>query len=124
MRRISLSIMFGFLFPFACLTTVATISVYIPQRLIVSRFYGQPAPGIIVAPFALPVYASIFIEEKQILPPILDIFWFRVILFVLFNWCFYGTIFYIILGRFKIFKKKSAACSNKPPPPPLFSKDF
>ena len=124
MRRISLSIIFGFIFPFACLTIIAIISVYIPQRWMVSRFYGQPAPGIIVAPFALSVYASIFIEEKQILPPIIDIFWFRIISLVLFNWWFYGTLIYFILGRFKIFKKKSDAFSKEPPRPPLFLEDF
>jgi len=120
MWRIILSIIFGIIFPLACVAMLAFTEKYIPSALMLSSFHGKPAPGILLAPFLLPVYFDIFVKEERILPLIFDTFWFRVISVVLFDWLLYGTIIYFILGRFKRFKKKSVEVSSEPPPPPLF----
>jgi hypothetical protein len=120
MRRIVFSIILGIVFPIICLTMLGVIAEYIPMRLTVSKFYGQPAPGILLAPFTIPFYFDTFVKEERILPHIFDTFWFRVSTFILWNWILYGTIIYFVLGLFKGFKKQSVSFSETPPRPSTF----
>jgi len=120
MQRIFISILLGFFFPIAGLAALAFIGEYLPPVLTSSNFYGRPAPGILLAPFLLPMYFGIYLNVNRILPEIFDTFWFRFLSLILFDWILYGTIFYFVLGRFKRFKKKTVEASPEPPAPPLF----
>jgi len=120
MRRIIFSIILGIVFPFICLIIFSWASNYLPDGLVILRFYGVKAPGILAAPFAIPVYLEIFVKAHRLLPKVLNNFWFSIIFFILFDWILYGTIFYFVLGRFKRFKKKTVETSPEPPEPPQF----
>jgi hypothetical protein len=120
MRRIILSIILGILFPVICVVILVFIGDYFPLILVKMNFYGKPAPGILFAPFTIPIYLSIFLNRERILPIIFDTVWFRAISLVLFNWMLYGTVSYLILGQFERFKKKSVEASHEPPAPPSF----
>ncbi len=120
MRRIILSIILGFVFPIICIILIEAISEHIPTWLTVSTFYGQPAPGILLAPFTIPFYFDNFVKAERILPQVFDTFWFRVLTFVFYNWIVYGILGYLALGRLKRLKKRSVSASENPPPPPAF----
>ena len=118
--RIILSIVLGFGFPFVSLAILLYVELYLPRSLTMSSFYGEPAPGILYAPFTLPVYLDIFLKQTGLLPEMFDNFRFRMISLIVFDWLLYGTVFYVVLGRFKKLKTKTAAASDEPPPPPVF----
>ncbi len=122
MLRIILSIILGVLIPVVYALALSLGEGYISERWISAKFYGQSAPGVLLAPITLPVYFDIFTKENRILPFIFDTVWFRLSSFILFNWILYGLIAYVILGRFKRFRKQSATASPEPPSPPEFER--
>ena len=91
-----------------------------PSALTEISIKGQPAPGILLAPFSLPIYFDIFVKEEEIAPAIFDMFWFRFSSFILFNGVLYGIIIYLLLGRLARFKKQKVWGSEVPPQPPTF----
>jgi hypothetical protein len=120
MWRIILSIILGVIIPIAYMVILSFGEGYISESFVETRFYSQPAPGVLLAPVTIPVYFDILVKEERILPMIFDTFWFRFLSFILFNWILYGTISYLLLGCFKRFKRKSVPASEAPPPPPTF----
>lgn len=119
--RILLSIVLGIVFPIISLIVLAFISEYLPpSALVLIRIYDQPAPGILFAPFSMPMYFSIFVKYHRVMPFIFDTFLFRLLSSILFNWTLYGTIFYFLLGFLPRFKKQKISYSETPPSPPEF----
>ena len=117
MKRIVFAIILGFVFPTICLVILGFIGDYLPEFLMLTKVNSEPAPGILLAPFTLPVYMDIFLKQNHIAPMIFDNFLFRFSSFILFNWVLYGFIFYFILGKLKRFKKSEILYSETPPPP-------
>lgn len=117
MKRIVLSIILGFVFPIICLVILGFIGDYLPESLMLTKLSGEPAPGILLAPFMIPIYVDIFLKQNQIAPIIFDNFLFRFSSFTLFNWVLYGFTIYFILGKLKRFTKLEILYSETPPPP-------
>ncbi len=113
-----LSIILGVLIPVVYTVPLLFGEGYIPEKWMFTTFYGQTAPGGLLAPISVPIYFYIFAKENRVLPLVLNAPWFRASSFVLFNWILYGLIAYLILGRFKRFGKRSASAT----PPPEFEK--
>jgi len=121
MRRIILSAILGLIFPFVCFMTIGIATDYMPPSALTEiKFYGQPAPGFLLAPFSIPIYLDIYLKQKLIAPKIFDTFLFRFSSFIFFNWMLYGILIYLLLGRLKQFKKQKILFSDTPPPPPKF----
>lgn len=118
MKRILLAIILGFLFPLICLIILIFIGD-LPESLMLAKINSEPAPGILLAPFMIPVYFDIFLKQKHITPFIFDNVLFRVSSFILFNWALYGIVSYFILGRLKRFRRLKNTYSE-PPLPPTF----
>jgi hypothetical protein len=121
MKRFVLSIILGLILPFVCFLAIGIMTDYMsPSSLTEIKIYNQPAPGILLAPFSIPIYLDIILKEKQIAPSIFDTFLFRILSFILFNWGFYGIIIYLVLGKFSRFKRQKTIFSEIPPLPPKF----
>lgn len=118
MVRIIISIILGIIFPFVCFMAIGITTDYMsPSSLTEIRIYDEPAPGILLAPFSVPIYLDIVFNKKRIAPEIFDTFWFRFLSLILFNRALYGIIIYLFLGRLERFKKQKVLVSNTPPPP-------
>ena len=122
MRRIIFSIILGIVTPVSYLALMAFIEDFLPAGLMITTFYGQKAPGLLLAPFTLPIYFDIFVKAERFAPLIFDTPFFRLVTFILFDWALYGLISYFVLGRLKRFKKRTVTASETPPPPPNFGK--
>ena len=121
MKRLTLSIILGLVFPFVCFIAIGVSTDYMtPSFLTEVEISGQSAPGILLAPFSLPFYVAIILNKNKIVPHIFDTFLFRFLFFILFNWILYGFIIYLILGKLR--KRKIRQSSKTPPPPPKFYK--
>jgi hypothetical protein len=58
--------------------TIGIMTDYMsPSALTEVKIYGEPAPGILLAPFSIPIYLDILLKQKRIAPEIFDTFWFR-----------------------------------------------
>ena len=122
MKRITLSIILGLCLPFVCFMAIGISTDYMPPSPLTEvKLFNQSAPGILLAPFSIPIYLDIFLKEKSITPYIFDNFLFRFSLFILFNWVLYGFIIYLVSGRLSRFKKQPLNYSE-PPRPPSFEK--
>jgi hypothetical protein len=118
MWRVILSIISGLIIPFVCFMAIGITTDYMqPSALTEIKIFDEPAPGILLAPFSIPIYCWIFLKTGRIAPQIFDTFWFRFSSLILFNWILYGIIFYFLLGYLKRFKKQKAIVSDAPPPP-------
>jgi hypothetical protein len=116
--RIILSIILGVIFPFVSFMTIGIMTDYMsPSALTEVKIYGEPAPGILLAPFSIPIYLDILLKQKRIAPEIFDTFWFRFSSLILFNGALYGSIIYLLLGRLARFKTRKFSGSDSPPPP-------
>ncbi len=122
MKRVLIAIVLGFVFPVICLVILGIIGNYLPEFLMLTTMQGEPAPGILLAPFSIPIYLDIFIKQNHIAPIIFDNFLFRFTSFAFFNWCLYEIIIYLILGRLKRFKKSEIIYSETPPSPSNFER--
>jgi hypothetical protein len=91
-----------------------------PSALTKIAIFDESAPGLLLAPFSLPIYFSIWVRYARILPDIFDTFVFRATSIVLFNWLLYGLIMYFLLGRLKWFRRQNNEASSLPPRPPRF----
>ena len=118
--RILFSIILGIVFPLICLIILAFIGEYLPPALTAMEIYDEPAPGIIFAPFTIPIYFEIFVKHHRIMPFIFNTFLFRFLSLILFNWILYGMILYHLLGFLPRFKKQKISYSETPPSPPEF----
>lgn len=83
MWRIILSIILGVLIPVIYGVILPFGEGYISDSWMDTKFYGQPAPGILLAPFSIPIYFDIFVKAHRILPFIFDTIWFRTSSFIL-----------------------------------------
>jgi hypothetical protein len=117
MKRVVFAVILGFVFPVVCLMILGIIGDYLPESLMLAKMLGEPAPGLLVAPFTISVYLDILLKQKHIAPIIFDNFLFRFSSFVFFNWVLYGIISYLILGKLKRFKRAKIEFSETPPPP-------
>lgn len=121
MKRLVLSIILGIVFPVVGFILIGSTTDYMqPSALTEIKMFDEPAPGLLLAPFSLPIYFDIFVKQKHIAPEIFDTFWFRLLSMILFNWFLYGVVTYIVLGRLKGFKKQNAEICQSPPSPPIF----
>jgi hypothetical protein len=123
MRRIIISIILGIIFPIVCFIAIGiTTDFLLPRRSIFTEIsiYGESAPGILFAPFSMPIYFVIYATKARIAPGIFDAKWFRLFAVILFDWVPYGLIIYWLLGRLERFKKQKEFGTTAPPPPPTF----
>jgi hypothetical protein len=91
---------------------------YMPRSPLTEiKLFNQSAPGILLAPFSIPIYFNIFLKEKRIAPFIFETLLFRLSSLILFNWVLYGFIIYLVLGRLSRFKKQKFIYSEPPLPP-------
>lgn len=117
MWRIIISILLGLLLPFTYFMVVGPLSdLMSPSYLTDIKIFGESAPGILFAPFALPFYLGIMLSHYRIFPEVFDSFLFRILSFIFFNWALYGFLSYYILGKLKWFKEKEIQYSEPPPP--------
>lgn len=92
----------------------------LPSHLTEIKIYGESAPGLLLAPFSIPIYLEITLKKKQILPEIFDTSLFRLSSLILFNWALYGIVIYFLLNWFKQFKRSNDSTFSSPPSPPEF----
>lgn len=123
MRRIIFSIILGFIFPLTCLVILGVIGDYLPESLMLAELNNDAVPGILLFPFTIPVYLSVFLKQNNFAPYLFDNFLFRISSFILFNWFLYGIIFYFVLGRLSRFNKSEQFYSEVPPPPSFEGKN-
>lgn len=126
MRRIIFSIVFGLIFPLVCFFTIMTADSYFlpPSILTTSRIDGEVAPGILYAPFSIPIYVEIILKHNGIM--IMgrgeNRFIYFTVFLIIFNWILYGVIFYALSVYLTKLKKPKTEYSEKPPEPPIFEK--
>ena len=121
MARLILAIVLGIVFPTVCFSAVGLISDFIaPSVLTEVEIEGEWMPGILAAPFSIPIYVSIYLKQMRLLPDIFDTTWFRLSFLVVFNWFCYGILAYWALGRMTYFNQRQVLSSEQPPPPPYF----
>lgn len=121
MTRLLAAVILGIVFPVIGFVTLGkAMDLMNPSALTEIRISGEPAPGLLVAPFSVPIYFSVWVRQAGILPNIFDTFVFRATSIVLFNWLLYGSLMYILLGRIKWFRKQNNENSSLPPRPPRF----
>jgi hypothetical protein len=116
MRQGILAIILGIVFPAIWLILIGALSylVFLPP-LTDFRINGELVPGLLFMPVLIPVYFDILMRQYGILPSMFASIGFRVLSLILFNWIFYGIIFYLLLGKLNRFKKQTV--TNSPPPP-------
>jgi hypothetical protein len=120
MKQIVLSLILGLILPIIFFMAIGITTDYMsPSSLTEIKIYDQPAPGILLSPFSLPIYLDIILKENRIAPFIFDTTLFRISSLVLFNWTLYGTIAYFVLGKLKMFRN-TPENETVPPPPPNF----
>ncbi len=125
MKRITVSIILGLILPIVLFMGIGFTTDYMtPSFLTDIKIFGQNAPGILLAPFSLPIYLDIFLKEKRIAPFIFDTLLFRASSLILFNWAVYGFLMYWILGKFSRFRKQEKSYSETPPPILILLDDF
>lgn len=121
MKRIVISIILGLILPIVFFVGIGFSTDYMtPSYLTDIKIFGQNAPGILLAPFSLPIYLDIFLKEKRIAPFIFDTLLFRISSLILFNWIIYGFLMYWILGKFSRFRQQKQQYSETPPLPTEF----
>ena len=118
MKRLALSTILGIVFPVISFIAIGSATDYMqPSVLTEIIIYDEPAPGLLLAPFSIPIYFDILARHYRIATAIFDTFWFRLLSLILFNWLLYGIIIYILLGCLKRFRKQPSQSWESPPPP-------
>jgi hypothetical protein len=124
MKRISLSIFCGILFPILYIFLVGSICEFIfpTYSLDTMQVYGEPSMGLILAPIAVPVWVYDFIRFNQYfgLRNFFDTIWFRVFWMVGFNISIYSFLSYFLFWYFDLFKRSNTISYQDPPSPPEF----
>lgn len=131
MLRIILSAILGLVTPMLYMIGFALIAYTFQSSLSESVInpwielfiYGESAPGILLIPVAIPEYIYIAAKANKLLPPQFFSDYIEFGFFVSLNWILYGSVIYLLLGRFKRFKKQLPFTFDVPPPPPQFESE-
>jgi hypothetical protein len=122
MKRISISILSGILFPILYTVTAGVISESVlPQyKLDTMQVAGEPSMGLIFAPVAIPFWLYNYIHFYNFFGfrYFLDTIIFRTILILGFNIILYTFLTYFLLWYFGLFEKAKAETYQSPPLPP------
>lgn len=102
-KRLLLSVVLGFLLPLAYALTLS----------FVSDITGKAAPDFMVAPFGWPRPLWVLLLGRQ--PTEADV-WGGILFLVACNILLYGTIVYVALLMFSLFRRKRADYVTPPPP--------